>query len=380
MTCNLVEKFQRLTQHMDLEPDEEAPMPGPPKELGGWPIFHATARGRRVPLLKVLQSSFCERDCLYCPFRAGRDFPRSAFRPQELAQAAHTLYRRRVVQGVFLSSGITGGSLATQDRLLTTAHLLRREGFSGYLHLKLMPGADREQVAQAVALAHRVSVNLEAPGARWLSRLAPGKWYWRELVQTLQYAAQARRERLRQGLSAASITTQFVVGPAGETDRDLLRVTQELVRQMDVQRVYFSAFRPIPRTPLEDRPAESLQRVQRLYQAFFLVRDYGFRWDELPFDEKGFLPRGGDPKMVWAQRYLMHAPVEVNTADVARLMRVPGIGPRTARRIVAARRVRRLQDLRQLQALGVQVQRAAPFVLLDGGRPPFQPPLLREAF
>ena len=378
MTCSLETKFALLTRGMELEPDEPSAVPEPPRPLGGWPIFYAAARGKRIPLLKVLQSSFCERNCFYCPFRSGRDFPRTALRSRELAQAALALHRRGVIQGVFVSSGITGGSLATQDRLLDTLRYLQDLRFPGYTHLKLMPGADREQVAQAVALAHRVSVNLEAPSARFLSRLAPQKWYWKELLQTLRYAAEARRERLQKGLPAASITTQFVVGPAGETDRDLLQVTQQLVREMDVQRVYYSPFRPVPQTPLEDRAPESPLRVHRLYQAFFLLRDYGFSWEELPLDARGNLPREVDPKVAWAQRHLAHAPVEVNTAEPRELLRVPGIGPQTMRRILRARRERRLRDLRQLQALGVNVRRAAPFVLLDGKRPAVQPSLPLE--
>ncbi len=374
MLCSVEHKFRLLTQHMDLEPDTGDPV-APPRGLGRWPIFHAARRGRRVPLLKVLLTSVCERDCYYCPFRAGRDAPRASFRPKELARAAIALHRRGRVQGVFLSSGIAGGSLATQDRLLAAADQLRRAGFTGYLHLKLMPGADREQVARAVALARRVSVNLEAPGARALSRLAPGKLYWKELLQTLRYAAQARQERLQQGYPAASLTTQFVVGPAGESDRDLLRVTHHLVREMGLQRVYYSPFRPIPDTPLEDHPAESPLRVLRLYQAFFLLRDYGFSWEDLPFDARGRLPLDQDPKLLWARRHLLHRPVEVNTAAMRDLLRVPGIGPRTARRIMEARRERLLRDLAQLRSLGVQVNRAAAFVLLDGRRPLFQPPL-----
>ncbi len=375
MVCSLESKFRLLTQNMDLEPDQAGLGKEIPSDFGGWPIFYAAAGGRKIPLLKILQSSFCERNCFYCPFRAGRDFPRTALRPKELAQAAMALHRRGIIQGVFLSSGITGGSLATQDRLLTTARYLKDFGFTGYVHLKLMPGADREQVAQAVSLAHRVSVNLEAPNARYLSRLAPQKWYWKELLQTLRYAAQARKEHLAEGRPAASLTTQFVVGPAGESDRDLLQVSQQLIREMGLQRVYFSVFRPVPNTPLEGHPPEDPLRAQRLYQAFFLLRDYGFSWEELPLDLQGNLPRGEDPKMVWARHHLLPSPVEVNKADLFLLVRIPGIGPKTARRIVKARKERRLRDLRQLHALGVNVGRAASFILLDGRRPPQQPPL-----
>lgn len=375
MTGSLEERFSLLTQDMDLEPDQETGCPEPPRALGRWPIYQSAVGGKRIPLLKILQSSFCELDCLYCPFRQGRDFPRAALRPQELAQATLELYRRRRIQGLFLSSGITGGSSATQERLLRTARLLREQGFRGYLHLKLMPAAEPGQIQEAVALAHRVSVNLEAPGARFLSRIAPRKLYWKQLMHTLRQAARARQERLQAGLHAASLSTQLVVGVAGETDRDLLRLAQQLLQELGVQRVYFSPFRPIPNTPLENHPPTPWRRARRLYQAFFLVRDYGFSWEELPLDPSGCLPLDRDPKLAWAQRHLRHNPVEINQAPLERLLRVPGIGPEAARRILQARRERTLRDLRQLEALGVDASRAAPFVLLQGHRPPYQPGL-----
>ncbi len=372
MPGTLEERFRLLTRDMDLEPDQETGCPEPPRNLGGWPVYQAAVGGRRIPLLKILQSSFCELDCLYCPFRRGRDFPRAALRPEELARATQALYRRGHIRGLFLSSGITGGGAATQERLLRTVRLLRQQGFPGYIHLKLMPGATPEQVHEAVALADRVSVNLEAPGARFLSRIAPRKLYWKELLQPLRLAAQARQQREQAALRAASLSTQLVVGPAGERDRDLLHLAEQLLREFGVQRVYFSPFRPIPDTPLEHHPATPWRRAQRLYQAFFLLRDYGFACEELPFDPSGNLPLDEDPKTAWARRHLSHQPVEVNRAPLEQLVRVPGIGPHSARRIVEARRERRLRDLRQLEALGVDVARAAAFLLLDGRRPPRQ--------
>ena len=365
--------LQRLAPAADLDQDA-APTGCPHPQGPRLPVHWAAVGGRRVPILKALLTSACERDCVYCPFRAGRDVRRVTFRPAELARAALALYRGGAIRGVLLSSGIAGGSVATQDRLLTTARLLRGQGFDGYLHLKLMPGAEKDQVLDAMRWADRVSVNLEAPGARFLRRLAPRKWFWRELLQPLQWAATLRRTHDPRALGRRrwpSLVTQFVVGAAGERDRDLLTQTARLLQELGLSRVYFSAFRPIPDTPLAGHPAEDPARARRLYQAFFLLRDYGFTVDELPWTAEGQLPRQ-DPKVAWAERHLRAAPVELNTAPRALLLRVPGIGPRGAARLLQARREARLRDWRQLTALGLPVTRLAPYVLLDGRRPPQQ--------
>jgi len=228
-------------------------------------------------------------------------------------------------------------------------------------------------------LADRVSVNLEAPTLAALARLAPHKQLVEELVQPLRYVEQIRRTHGGNPggwgnpyRSGPSQTTQFVVGPGGETDRELLRTTDYLRRTVGLARAYFSAFRPVPDTPLQDQPAESAARERRLYQSDFLLRDYGFRADELIFEDDGNLPTEEDPKLVWARHHLTHAPVEVNQADRYALLRVPGIGPVGAEQILRARRWGRLRELDDLKKIGVLAKRAAPFILLDGRRPTHQ--------
>lgn len=343
-----------------------------PCGLSDLPVYYAATQGRRVPILKTLLTSACERDCAYCPFRAGRDARRTTLRPAELARLTSIAYRGGIVQGILLSSGIAGGGIVTQDRLLKAAHLLRRKyKFRGYLHLKLMPGAEKEQILQAMRLADRVSVNLEAPGSAYLTRLAPRKDFWKELFHTLATAEEIRRTYDPRDFGRTrwpSLVTQFVVGAAGERDIDLLHWSERLVRQLHLARVYYSPFRPIPQTPLEHVPPERLARTKRLYRAFYLLRDYGFRADELPWDSNGnLLP--GDPKVLWAKRHLTEAPVEINTAPREDLLRVPGIGPKRAEIILQARQVERLRNLSQLRALGLPVEQMAPYILLDGRRP-----------
>jgi predicted DNA-binding helix-hairpin-helix protein len=390
-TCSPLDKLKLLSPATRYEPAEEVGASGSPacpdalprkvpKDLRGAIYQAALPGGKRAPLLKTLVTSACERDCNYCPFRAGRDFSRTTFKPEELARLVDQMYRAGAIEGVFLSSGIAGGGVRTQTRIIETAEILReRYAFRGYLHLKLMPGAEFDQVARAMQLADRVSANLEAPTAETLARLAPHKQLVEELVQPLRYVEQIRHA---QGgapgpwhsphRSGPSATTQFVVGPGGETDQELLRTTDYLRRHIGLARAYFSSFSPVPDTPLENRSPESPLRERRLYQSDFLLRDYGFRADELVFAGDGNLPVDEDPKVAWARRHLVEAPVELNRAEKSQLLRVPGIGPVGARRILQARREGRLSELQHLRQLGIYADRAAPFILLGGRRPTHQ--------
>jgi predicted DNA-binding helix-hairpin-helix protein len=336
--------------------------------------------GKKALLLKSLLTSVCEHNCLYCPFRAGRDFPRMSFSPDEFAKLAVNLSRAGLIQGIFLSSGVAGGGVRTQDRLLATAEILRYKlQYRDYLHLKIMPGAEYDQVVQAMQLADRVSINLEAPNADRLSRLAPEKEFERELLQPLIWA-----HEIRKNLNPSktwknkwpSSCTQFVVGGSDESDRELLACSQMLHGSYDLRRVYFSAFQPHRNTPLENHPASTYRREQRLYQADYLIRDYGFSQDELVYDEDGNLSKKFDPKFVWAEQHLKHNPVEINTANRAALLRVPGIGPVGADSILRIRRKQAILDISTLKKSGMDTRRLQHFVLISGRRPAVQPRLL----
>ena len=331
--------------------------------------------GKRIVLLKTLLTSACERDCAYCAFRQGRDFRRATFTPDELARLFMQLHQRSIAEGIFLSSGVAGGGPRIQDRLIATTEILRhRYGFRGYIHLKIMPGAEREQVLAAMRLADRVSVNLEAPNTERLARLAPHKVFTEELLQRLRWIEEIRRDVPGRWPSS---TTQFVVGAVDESDVELLTTTEFLHRQVGLARAYFSGFAPVPDTPLEDHPPNPPRREHRLYQSSFLLRDYGFTVEELPFDAGGNLPLENDPKLAWARLHLVHSPVEVNTADRRTLLRVPGIGPKGVEKLLRERRRGRLHDLSDLRKLGIIAGRSAPYILLDGRRPPHQLSLWR---
>lgn len=377
-------RLKLLGDQMRFEPAEETHSAGAqpacftaPKAQSVFTFPAKMPGGRKIMLLKTLLSSACERDCYYCPFRAGRNFRRATFRPREFAELFMTLVKARAAEGLFLSSGLAGGGVRTQDQLLDTADILRnRLGFGGYIHLKIMPGAQKDQTLRAMQLADRVSVNLEAPNSARLARLAPHKVFMEELLQPLRWVEHIRRSlpppaqpwRFNAPGRWPSVVTQFVAGGADESDLELLSTTHWLHRNVRLARAYFSAFHPIPDTPLENKPAVHPLREQRLYQAAFLLRDYGFDMEELPFASDGSLPLETDPKLAWARANLSETPLEVNQADRNQLLRVPGIGPKTADALLNARRQNPLRDLSALKALGIAAQRAAPFVLLDGKR------------
>lgn len=336
--------------------------------------------GKRIKLLKTLLTSACERNCYYCPFRAGRNYRRATFKPEEMAQTFMNMYRAGLVEGLFLSSGIIKGGVTTQDKLIETADILRNKlRFPGYVHLKIMPGAERDQVLRSMQLASRVSVNLEGPNTRRLQQLAPKKVFLEELLQPLKWVEEIRQtqqpDRTWNGRWPSS-TTQFVVGAVGESDLELLTTSSHLYRGAGLSRAYYMAFNPVPGTPLENNPAENPWRQHRLYQASFLLRDYGFDLEELPFDRDGHLPLVNDPKLAWARDNLAQSPVEVNRADKEALLRVPGIGPKGVNSILTARRHGKLRELHDLKILGVNTTRPAPYILLDGKRPPYQLRLL----
>jgi predicted DNA-binding helix-hairpin-helix protein len=339
-------------------------------DIGHWLFPAQISGGKTIALLKVLQSNSCENDCFYCGTRRSRNGLRLTFTPEELAWSFDQLVRSRRVEGLFLSSAVCHDVGRSMESMIATVELVRfKYRFQGYVHLKLLPGCEESLAERAVQIADRVSVNLEAPNPERLERLSGDKRFAQDLMQPMAYAKRFRDL----GLGAkAGLTTQFVVGAAGETDAEILQAVDRLYHQVDLTRAYFSAFRPVSNTPLENLPATPALRQHRLYQSDFLLRYYGFTFRDLQFDTAGNLPVGADPKMAWARTHPEFFPVEVNRASKEQLLRVPGIGPQSARRILQRRREGKLHRIEALRALGVVAQRAAPFILLNGRRPPQQ--------
>jgi len=378
-----LDAFQKMTQMGDLtlyEPAGDAPQseksphsrPYQSTSLEDCISNVSTPTGKKA-ILKTMVTTACERNCFYCPFRAGRGRTRRiTIKPDDLAGAFDQLQRKKLVEGLFLSSGIIKGGVSAQDKILDTIEIVRRKyAYRGYVHMKLMPGAEYDQVKRAVELADRVSINLEGATVDRLSALAPKKDFNNELLQRLQWA-----NELRQGLphgKRTSIVTQFVVGAVGDTDLELLSLSDRLYRQLKLSRVYYSAFNPVIQTPFENVPAVVPLREHRLYQASFLLRDYQWDVEDLNFMQSGNLDLNVDPKRAWADVHLRQSPIDVMKASREELMRIPNIGPTGADAILKARTQCHLTDLGQLRKLGIRAsEEAAPYILLDGRRPPQQ--------
>lgn len=363
-------KLGTLSKDMVLEAESEKecqPVIGG-KSLPPIPITEvALPGGKKMKVLKTMLTTACERNCYYCPFRAGRKMRRETFKPDEMAKTFITVYEAGAAEGLFLSSGILKGGVTTQDKLIDTAEILRNKlNYRGYMHLKIMPGAEKDQLRRAMRLADRVSVNLEAPNPERLPTLAPMKKFTDELLAPLKWAEKIRQTEAPRTWNGrwASTITQFVVGASGESDLELISTSEYLYKQLKLKRTYFSAFVPIEDTPLENHPAENPWRENRLYQASFMLRDYGWGMEELPFEQNGRLPLNKDPKTAWAEQTLLHKPIELNRAAREQLMMVPGIGPKSAERILRSRQHHKFKSLDDLQILGATSKRAAPYILL----------------
>ena len=342
------------------------------RSLDRWIYPAAVPGGKPVRVLKILMTNVCDKNCYYCGLHASRDVPRASFTPDELARAFDRLQRANLIDGMFLSSGVCASADGTMGRMIDCVELLRNTyQFEGYVHMKILPGASESHIERAMQLAQRVSVNLEAPTAERLAAIAPRKDFFDELTRPMVIA-----KRLIDAsggrLAPSGQTTQFVVGAAGEPDREILSTSARLYTDLDLRRAYYSRFNPIPGTALDGREPTPAWREHRLYQADWLLRLYGFGYEDLVFDHEGNLPRKADPKMLYARAHPELFPIEVNRAPRKTLLRVPGLGPRSVGRLMEWRRQGTLRELGDLGKAGAVAERAAPYILLAGKRPPHQ--------
>ena len=353
---------------------------GRPGKLGstvlGGCCHSFSADGRCVTLLKVLMTNACCYDCQYCVNRRSNDVPRTAFTPRELAELTIGFYRRNYIEGLFLSSAVLRDPDYTTERMIETLRLIREEyGFAGYIHAKAIPGADPLLTYRLGLLADRMSVNIELPSEASLKALAPDK----TRASILTPMAQIREGILESGqalrlyrgaprFAPAGQSTQMIIGATPESDLHILSLTEGLYQKYQLKRVFYSAYLPVSDSKLLPAPQgfqPPLLREHRLYQADWLLRFYHFEATELLDEAHPDLDPRLDPKCCWALRHLEEFPVEVNRADYERLLRVPGIGVRSARRILTARRVGPL-TFEGLKKLGVVLKRAQYFLTCSG--------------
>jgi putative DNA modification/repair radical SAM protein len=328
-----------------------------------------TADGRCVSMFKVLLTNRCSNDCFYCQNATSCQArsEKTAFTPVELADTFLEYFKRNYVEGLFLSSGITGDPCIAMGDMIETARLLReKHQFTGYIHMKVLPGSSLSDVRALAAHADRISLNLEAPTKAHLAEFSSTKDFNSDLMTRLMWmhGVQSRHAL------PAGMTTQVIVGGNAATDHDILQNTCRMYSSFELKRVYYSAFFPVKGSPLERAPASPLLREHRLYQADWLLRCYKFdRKDVLPPKDSN-LPLDVDPKTSLAMRqFADRFPVEVNEASLDDLLHVPGIGPRSARRIIALRKKGlRMEKEASLKALGVVMKRALPFIAINGAR------------
>jgi putative DNA modification/repair radical SAM protein len=333
-----------------------------------------TGDGRCVSLLKVLYSNSCRKDCAYCANRASADIPRASFVPEELVRLTMSFYKRNYIEGLFLSSGVFADPDIVMERLIDVARLLRqRERFGGYIHLKAIPGCGDKLLRKAGLYADRLSANIELPTASSLACLAPEK-SGPEILGAMRFMGQAEaesREDSRRSaaprFAPAGQSTQLVIGASSDDDRTIVRLAGALYGRLGLRRVYYSAFVPVssdPRLPVLRSPP--LVREHRLYQADWLLRFYGFKVDEI-LGENANLEADLDPKTAWALRHPEFFPVDLDKAEYAELLRVPGLGVTGAGRIITTRRAGRLRP-EDLPRMGIAMKRARWF-LSSRGRP-----------
>ncbi len=331
--------------------------------------------GRCISLLKILFTNYCIHDCVYCINRRSNDIPRCSLTVNELINLTINFYRRNYIEGLFLSSGVFRSPDYTMEVLIRAIRELRRtHNFNGYIHLKVVPGTSRELIREAGLLADRLSVNIELPSEQGLKQLAPDKKR-EDILLPMSYIGnkiQANTEEkkyFRKALSfvPAGQSTQLIVGASPDPDFQILRLAENLYRRVNLRRVYYSAYIPVNNNNplLPALPIPPLRRENRLYQADWLIRFYKFRAEEIVNPQKPQLEVDLDPKTSWALRNLHQFPVEINKADYETLLRIPGVGLKSAERVIKARRFSNL-NLNDLAKLGLVLKRARYFITCQG--------------
>lgn len=334
---------------------------------GKWIYPVTLANGGRASIFKILLSNVCSNDCKYCPLREDTDIRRCTLSAEETVRVFLDYYNQGRVFGIFISSGVIGTPDNTMERINSIARSLRyRHEFKGYMHLKIIPGASKVAIHEAVSLAKAVSLNIETPGADNLAKVSHKKDYLADIIEPMKYISNLtakgnRYERVHQ-------TTQFIVGAAGESDQKIVHYMGGLYERLHMNRVYFSAYQQglghaeLPAEQTLQNPAEVLTREHRLYQVDFLMRKYGFKDSEILFDSTGHLSLTEDPKETWAKMHSEIFPLDVNKADKLELLRVPGLGPTTVNRILNYRQSGKIHRITDIGKAGKLLNKASNYL------------------
>ncbi|HEX3020111.1 MAG TPA: helix-hairpin-helix domain-containing protein [Chitinispirillaceae bacterium] len=335
---------------------------------GAWLYPVSLPRGGFSVMLKTLMSNVCVNDCKYCPYRNTVDVPRCTIGSDEMARLFMEYVNQKKVFGLFLSSGVVKSPDSTMELLNDTARILRsRYQYRGHIHLKVIPGASEGAIEDALSLANAVSVNIETPGEKHCANLSSRKDYYRDIIGPLKFINEMTSRKVE--FRKIRKTTQFIVGASDETDAEVIKYTAGLYTKLKLNRVYFSAYQRglgDKSIPGEQRVFNSCEdnflREHRLYQTDFLLRSYGFKSDDVIFNQQGNLALDKDPKQTWAMGHPEFFPVNVNRAGVMELLRVPGIGPLTAQRIVSLRREAKFGNADRLPLKGRRLDLARQFI------------------
>jgi len=321
-------------------------------------IYPARAKGKVVPVFKILLSNICYNNCFYCANRASRNCKRYKFKIDEVVKVFMNLYSRGKVNGLFISSGVYDNPSRVQLEILKVIEILRKKyHYPGYIHSKVIPGANLDVTEAVLKFSDRVSLNLEAPGEKYIARIAPRKNFLKLYTSLKKLSQLAKKYGIKSGA-----TTQIIVGVGEEDDRTILSFAYRLYTQLGINRVYYSGFQPVKFTPLEGNLKCEDLRITRLYQADYLIRLYGFKPQELIYDLQGNLILDKDPKLAWAEKNLIRK-ININKAGFPELIRVPGIGHNLANRIINLRRKVYLTPSR-LRELGIYKSQILKFIQL----------------
>jgi predicted DNA-binding helix-hairpin-helix protein len=325
------------------------------------PIFRASCGGcKTTPLFKTLLSNKCQNNCKFCQLRYEREITRDSWKPEEFANVAMKLWKMRKIKGVFLSSSVEKDPNFTVEREIQAIDNLRKMGFTEYVHLKIMPGTDRELIKRAAEISDRIGINLELPNKEHYEDMKLYLNFLQDIVRRMRWISEEVNKLQKQGKCKAGLDSQMVVGASDETDKEIIKVSSWLYQKLNARRVYYSRFEPIKNTPLENKEPENPWREYRLYQASFLLRDYGFKNKDFVFNDNDKLNLKEDPKFSIAKENELI--VDVNEAEFEELIKVPGIGIKTAQKIIE---VRPIKDITILKSVGVITKRATPFIELN---------------